>query len=1040
MRRLIAAALDNPAVVMALFLALTVAGISSFFSMPRREDPEVNPPFALIITALPGASAERVERLVTDPLEEAIDELDDIKRLSSTSRTGVSVIELELYQDVDVLERWRTLRRLVAQAGDQLPDDATRPEIRAENLLDVGVMTIAVSGPTGRDAKGVREEIERIAERLEDDIERVPGISRVASQGASDSEVGVEVDLRALAVRRIPFTRVVGALQAANTRLPGGDMAVAGTRFPVETSGAFESVEQVARAVVDVSPAGTPVTVGDLARVTRDSAEARERVRHRGRPAVLLTPFMQDGLSVTDLALELRALVRERSESLPDGFDLTIVTDQAERVERRIDKFSLNLLQGLFLVIAITALALGLGGMVPVTVALPLSMVMGLFGMSMVGLELHQVSISALVLVIGMLVDNSIVITENVERHMRLGSDPHKAAVDGAHEVWGSVLSSTLTTVVAFIPLAFMSDNTGEFIRSLPIVVCLTLGSSYVVAMLVTPALAARLYRPRETIAARLERRAVPVFDRFLTRALKRPWVPIGVALLALVLSLLSTGVGGLAYFPKLDVEFFPKAETREFHVDVTAPLGSSIDATEEGVAAVEQELERVPEVTSYTAALGRGFPRFYYNVFPRDADEAHAQVHVALAEDGRPTAEIVAELSERLAHLPGTRIEPRELEQGPPVGAPVVVRLAGEEIPPLREAAREVIRLIERSPAVDLVYDDYGPDVPQVAVEVDRVRASRAGLAESEIASAVRLAVAGFEATTLRDADEEVPVVVRADADQRNDFSGLATLYVDSRATGEAVPLLQVADVEPDFTLGSIRHRNRARTVTVKIFGAPGTATTVLEDAVEGAIAGYRPPDGVKLELGGETEHRSRSFESLGRLGLIAILAVFVILVFQYRSLLKPLAILTALPLAAIGGILGLWLLQSPLGFMAVLGFVSLIGVVVNDSIVLIEFVEICRRRGMDLDDAIREGVRIRLRPIMMTTVTTIGGMIPLTFFGGSLWQPMGAVIIFGLLTSTLLTLVIVPVLYRQLERARLFAARLLGRSPSLAEGESSG
>jgi multidrug efflux pump subunit AcrB len=582
-----------------------------------------------------------------------------------------------------------------------------------------------------------------------------------------------------------------------------------------------------------------------------------------------------------------------------------------------------------------------------------------------------------------------------------------------------------------------MSDNTGEFIRALPIVVCMTLGSSYLVAMLVTPALAARLYRPRDTIAAKLERKAVPLFDRLLAGALRRPWVPLGVATVALSLALMSTGVGQVPHFPKLDVEFFPKAETREFHVDVTAPLGSSLATTEEGVIAVEQALEQVPEVTSYTSSLGRGFPRFYYNVFPRDADEAHAQVHVALSEDGRATSEIVTELTERLGHLPGTRIEPRELEQGPPVGAPVVARLSGEEIPPLRAAAREVIRILERSPVVDLVYDNYGPDVPQVAVDVDRVRASRAGLAESEIAAAVRLAVAGYEATTLRDADEEVPVVVRAHEDQRSDFGGLATMFVDSQVSGEAVPILQLAEVRPDFTLGSIRHRDRARTVTIKIFPVPGAATTELEAAVQDAVKDYRPPDGVTLELGGETEHRSRSFESLGRLGLIAILAVFVILVFQYRSMIKPLAILTALPLAAIGGVVGLWALQAPLGFMAILGLVSLIGVVVNDSIVLVEFVEICRRRGADLDDAIREGVRIRLRPIAMTTVTTIGGMIPLTFLGGSLWRPMGAVIIFGLLVSTMLTLIIVPVLYRQLERTRLLVARLFKRAPRAVENE---
>ncbi len=1016
MRTILTAAMNNPSVVFVFFAALAIFGVASFITMPRLEDPEINPPFATVVTALPGASAEMVERLVTEPLEEAISELEDIKDLVSVSKTGYSKIDIELHAGVDVLEHWRTMRRLIRDAQDQLPDDAIQSKIFAENILDVGVMTLAVVAPTGSDPDGVITVLDGLAHATEQAIGKMPGVGRVELQGNLKEEVAVEVDLKKLALRRVPFTRVLGALRAANPRLPGGDVAVAGTNYAVRTARTFESVDQVAQVTVDVAGTGTPVRVSDVATVKRAPAQARDRARYLQRPAVLITPYMQSDWSITRLGADLREAVPSLAAPLPEGFELKIVSDQSQRVNKRIGHFMLNLFEGLVLVIGVTALALGLGGMVPVAISLPLAMLMGLGGMNALGLALHQVSISSLVIVIGMLVDNSIVITENVERHMRLGASPKQAAIDGALEVWGSVLTSTLTTVVAFTPLAFMSDNTGDFIRTLPIVVCLTLGSSYLAAMLLTPIVAARLYRPRETIITRLERRVLPHFDRLLDRALARPLITLALSGLLLA--------GALSSMNLLGVRFFPKAELSQFHVLVTAPAEANIAVTEETVRMVEQVLDEIPDVSHYASALGRGMPRFYYNVFPVRSDEAHGQILVTLKDDAQLTAaEVVEMLNRRFSNAPGVRIEPLEIEQGPPVGAPVVVRLQSKELAPIRRAAQEVIARIEGLPEVERVYDDFGLDVPRIAVEVDRAQASRAGLNEADIATAVRLAVAGIEATTLRDADEELSVVVRGRFEQEKDFSGLENLFVDSSVTQEAVPIRQVATVVPDFTLGAIPHRDQERTITVRVWNRSKISADELEVAVQRALEGFGVPQGVELSFGGETEHRSRSFESLGRLAIIAIFAVLVILVFQFRSLIKPFAILVALPLSAIGGILGLWVLGAPLGFMAILGLVALIGVVVNDSIVLVEFVEICRRQEMPVDKAVRQGARIRLRPIAMTTVTTVFGILPLALFGGSLWRPMGAVIIFGLITSSLLTLIIVPVLYRQLDRlASLF------------------
>ncbi|MDJ0763366.1 MAG: efflux RND transporter permease subunit [Myxococcota bacterium] len=1019
MKFVLRAALGNPAVVTAFFGAFIVAGLFSFFNMPRKEDPEVNPPFGVVITPLPGASAATVERLVTEPLETAIGELPDLKTLVSGSRTGVSVITIELFHEADVLDRFRTLRRLVSEGASELPSDALPSDIRAENLLDVGIMTMAVSATGEGTDSTVNQKLTALAESLESRVKKLSGISRVAIQGTIEKEVRVETDLHALAVRRVPFTRLLGALQSANNRLPGGDIAIQGSRFPVETSGAFERLSEVAATTIDVSPTGTPVKVADVATVALGEEDARVRARYMGRPAVLVTPYMQDGAKITALGERLSALVDDFRSSLAPGFHVDIASNQSARVDRRISKFVVNLLQGLGLVIGITAIALGLGGMIPIAAALPLAMLMGLALMDAVGIELQQMSLYALVLVIGMLVDNSIVITENVERHMRFGKSSRDAALDGTYEVAGSVLSSTLTTIVAFIPLAFMSDNAGEFIRSMPIVVSLTLASSYVVAMVVTPALATRLYRPQETIATRLERWAQPKFDRFLWGALRHPWVTLGISgmfLAGTIWVIVGTLNGNLAL---VGLEYFPKSESRECHIDITTPVGSHITTTEQAVKKVETALAQVPEIASYTATVGEGFPRFFYNVFPRSSDESHAQIHLRLTKDGRPTPQILAAIKALVGPMPGTRVEYREMEQGPPVGAPVVVRISGEEIPTIRKAAVAVIGRLKGSPIIEDVYDDFGPDIPRVSVDVDRDRAARVGLSEGEIAAAVRMAITGVQATTLRQGDEEIPIVVSAKEDERQDIGDLNALFVDARATGKTVPIRQVAEVVPDFTPGQIRHRDFERTISVRVWGAEDVPTTDLERVVRSVLADYTAPSGVTLTFGGETEHRTRSFASLGQLGLVALMAVFIILVIQYRSLSKPFAILAALPLSIIGAVVGLMVLKTTMGFMSIVGMVSLIGVVVNDSIVLVEFIEQQRRQGEGLDAAIREGVRIRLRPIFMTTVTTIFGMIPLTFFGGVLWRPLGAVIIFGLLFATLLTLVVIPVLYRQIEKA---------------------
>jgi len=1007
MRRLIQAAYEHPTLTGIFFTAMVLAGVFSFHNMPRREDPEVSVPYAIVVTVYPGASAEKVERLITGPIEDAAYNIGDIKKLDSYSRTGVSVVVIQIHLGCDIDEHWRRLRREIADV--ELPENALSPEITAEDLIDVGTVTLALAAPEGSEQDTVAPMLARLSDPIEKRLKKVAGVERVEVTGYPEEEVKVDVDLKKISMRRLPFTRIPGAIMAADARIPGGDLKLAGTRFPVEISSQFETEEQVKNVIVDMSDTGSPVRVGDVALVKKGPEESSVRARWMGRRAVLLTAFMQDGVDVTRLGRRLREMRSDIARNLPDGYTLAVAADQGRRVQKRISGFMFSMLQGFLLVVMVIALTLGLRGTVAVAVALPLSILMAFAGMSVFNIELQQVSIAALILAVGMLVDNSIVITENVHRHLRLGESKMSAAVNGAGEVWGSILSSTLTTMVAFIPLAFMGGMTGTFIRSIPIVICLCLASSYLVAMLLSPSLGARLLKPSGGLVLKFDRKLMPGYERLLKWTLNHPLRTLVGAFVLIAISVASVRF--------MDVQFFPAAEVNEFIIDIAGPPDANVDKTESVVRKVEKVLSVHQGVDQFTASVGQSMPKFYYNVETVSADEAFAQFLVHSKHGGESTAGVVADLKKLMPDVPGYRISVQQLEQGPPVGAPVVARLSGQKIALLRKAARQIKARLEGLPEVEQIYDDYGDDIPRVSVEVDEVHAARAGITNMDIMRQLRLAVSGVSAAELREGDDEIPVVVRVLEDQRGDFNALKSLYLDT-AGGKSTPLGQFARIVPDFTLARVIHLDRERTVSVKIWGRD-TSALMLEKAVRERISDYELPDGVELSYGGETEERDESFSNLGSLAVVAIMAVLFILVSQYRSLRHAFVIITALPFSVVGGVLGLWITHSPIGFMALVGLVSLIGVVVNGSIVLLEFIEMRRREGIDLEQAVVDAGKVRFRPIILTTVTTVGGLVPLTFFSTNLWMPMGSVVIFGLLVSTVLTLIVVPVLFTQVEKA---------------------
>ena len=1004
-RRLVAGAAQNWHLTLAAFLGVVVAGIIGYLSLRRQEDAKVGVPYALIVTVFPGAGPERVENLVSRPLEEAAQSIGDLRWISSTSRANVSVILLRLENGVDIDAHWQDLREAVAAARGELPEGVREPKVETKSFDDVAVLTLAISAPgqTWDDAERRLRDEARVVERR---LEGVRGVSRVEIQGDRDEELAAELDLEAMKTRRVTLERVLQALAARNVKIPPGSLERGGSVVVLEASGFFRSEDEVGRTVVDITPAGTPVRLHEIARVHRRWQDAEERIYHDGAPALLLAVFPQDSADLVELGGRLREWVERRRDELPPGLELALTTDQAERIERRVDNFVGNLWQGMLIVVIVCVLLLGARNALLVALAVPASSLGALFTMWLAGIEMHQVSLGALVIALGMLVDNAVVVADNVTAHLRLGKDRMTAAIDGASEVNLAILSSTLTTVAAFIPLMIMPGLAGEYVSSLPFVVSAALAWSYLLALFVNPMLAGRLLHPKLGLAERLQGVLSRGYRRLAPALLRLRWLILAAAVAGVALAL-----HGL---PQLGIEFFPKAEMAQFYVDVEGPDGSTVERTTTSARVVEQRLRREPIVREITTMVGGGLPRFYYTHFPRESDPTVAQLLVRVAPDTPPddVRGLIVRLNRELVHLPDTRVTGHQLELGPPVGAPVVIRLTGDDVGTLRAASRTLRTRLAADPDITRTADDFGQDTRQVRAVVDDAQLGRAALTHFQVAATIRAAAEGVTATTFDTHDEELPVTVRARPADRDDFALLEDLYLDSPIAGK-VPLRQVARLEPVFEVGRLHRRNLQRTLSLKVWTDTLLATE-LQTRVEAALADYRPPPGVQLELGGEAEERDEAFANLGRAAIIAVAVILIILVAQFRSYGQALTVLATIPFSIIGAFLGLWVTGSPVGFMAMLGLVSLSGVVVNNAILLLEFINIGLRQGKPLEQAIIDAAGSRLRPILATSLTTVVGLIPLTFSGGGFWAPMGAVMIGGLLTSTVLTLVVVPSLAR--------------------------
>lgn len=1004
-------AIDNYQFTLVIFLLLVLLGLDSFLTMPRTEDPPLQLPGASIITIYPGTNPMDMEELVVTPIEEALNELDDIKKIEATIQYGLAHIAIEFTFGTDPDDKFEEVVRQVNSIRNDLPSDMYDLEIMQYRSSDVCIMQLAlVSDDKPFDL------LEKEAEKLKKAMEKVNGVLRINILAVPAKEVRIALDMEKMAKMNISLNEVAQAIQSTNANIPGGSLILSGIDYNVKTSGTYADLEEIKNTIVK-SEQGRISYLRDIARVDFNFEDNRYYARQNGQRAIFISVQQKMNFNIYTIAEEIDRIIESYELNKADpSIHLEYIFDQTESVDSRINGFLSNLIGGIILVGILIFLSLGFRAAVLVMLAIPFSILIGLGFVDLTGFGLQQITIAALVIALGLLVDNSIVIVENIERFIELGKTRKEAAIIGTSRLGWPIVSATMTTVLAFIPLIAMPDKAGKFIQSMPITVIFTLIISLFLALTLTPYVSmiflkehrnstdskSATFKVKKGLKALIE----GPYRKILNYSLKRAWLVITASLLAMG--------GATLLFTQVGVSFFPKAEKPQFMIRIYTPEGSSIDHTDTIVRKVETVLDTIPLIKSYASNIGHGNPRIYYNIFPKRYQKNFAEIFVELSDyEAETFDQLISHIRRHFSDFPGARIEVKEFEQGAPVEAPLAIKITGNNLDILQRIALDVENHVWETSGVVNIDNPISRGRTDIFVHINKDKASLLGVPIVEIDRTLRTAIAGVKISEYRDQEgNDYDMVLRLSTSNQIQLRDFDRIYVSS-LSGKTIPVRQLAHITFRKSPGMITHYNLDRSATVTGDIQKGYSLDKIATQIDNRLQNYPWPEGYEYKFTGEIESRKESFAGMQRASVIAIIAIFAVLVLQFRSVRQPLIIFSAIPLAVVGSVIALYLTGNTFSFTAFIGLISLIGIVVNNSIILVDYSNELIRDGLSILEAVKEASEVRFTPILLTTFTTIGGLLPLTLRGGTLWAPMGWTIIGGLLFSTLLTLLLVPVLY---------------------------
>ncbi|GAA4338410.1 efflux RND transporter permease subunit [Flaviaesturariibacter amylovorans] len=990
-----------------VFLMIVVVSLTTVLTMPRAEDPEINPPQYPIIAIYPGTSPKDLEELVVKPIEKRVSELEQIKKIESTITDGVASVVVEYKYGVDVENKYQELVREIGALRSELPQDLYKLEVKKVSPTDVNVLQVALVSENASD-----KSLRTFANNLKEELERVPGLKKADYTGVPEQVLRVDLQLEKLAQQKIPLNYVIGSIQSEAANIPGGPVRGGVKTFNVKTSGKYKSIDEVRNTIVWAGN-GHVVYLKDVADVEFRYAEPKHITRLNGHRAVLVTAAQKPGENIARTQAAYAPVLEKFEKTLPKNIAMVKAFDQAENVGRRLGGLGIDFIIAISLVL-ITLLPLGGRAALVVMVAIPLSLGIGIVLLNAFGFSLNQLSIVGLVVALGLLVDDSIVVVENIERWLREGWSRNAAVIEGTKQIGLAVLGCTATLIIAFLPLAFMPEAAGEFIRGLPMAVIFSVLASMLVSLTIVPFLGARVLKvhgnPEGNLFLRgLKRLISGSYTKLLEAALLRPKTTLFIAL--------GLFVASLGIFKLIGFRLFPASEKPQFLVNVTMPLQSNLELTDSMARRVEGELAKEPLVKYYTTNVGKGNPRIYYNVIPENEKPDFAQFYVQLQDDVNPKKKraLIDALRDRFAGVAGAKIEVKDFEQGPLVEAPVAIRFTGEHLDTLRAIAARAEDLLKSVPGAIYVNNDVRVLKSDLHLNINTEKSRMLGIGTADIDKTVRLAIAGYEAGTYTDAaGKDFDIMIGTPRDRFATINSFDGIFVNN-AVGTPVPLSQVAQLDFESSPTIIKHVDKKRYVVVTAFTEEGVLTEKVLKEFMKRSSELKLPAGYELVLAGEVQSQKDAFG--GSFGTVVIATIFLfimVLILEFKTFKSTLIVLSVIPLGVIGGVCALWITGNPMSFVAIIGFIGLAGIEVKNSILLVDFTNQLRAEGKGLDAAIREAGELRFLPIVLTSLTAIGGLLPIAISSNPLISPLALVLIGGLVSSTLLSRIVTPVLYK--------------------------
>jgi multidrug efflux pump subunit AcrB len=995
---------------MVMFIALCALGGSALFSIPKAEDPNFPFPMLAVIAVLPGSTPSDMERLVVDPLETRFKTLDDVKNMKTEIEDGLAVIQVEFQSGVDPVQKHDDLLREMNAVRPSLPAELVRLEVRKFDAALTNIITLGLTSETAS-----YRELDRYARALKRRLESLPGVGDVELAGLPRQEVAVALDLPRMVQLGVSTQEVMVAIGADAQNVPAGTLDAGARRFNIKTSGDYTSIEEIRNTVVRMSGSAT-LRLRDIADVQLQVGEASQIARLDGKPAVLLAAAQKDGENIYTVTEHIDAALRSFSGTLPTHIQLARGFEQVQNVSRRMDGFARDFALAIALVL-FTLLPLGTRASLVVMITIPLSLAIGLLVLQVTGFSINQMSVVGFVIALGLLVDDSVVVVENITRHLRQGLPPRAAAVAGTRQITASVVGCTATLIFAFVPLLALPGIAGQYVRSMPLAIVFTILASLLVSLSIVPFLSSVLLKPQgahgNVFLRALNWTVEGSYRRVLERALRHPVLTLVVAL--------GLFAGSLALIPSIGFSLFPKAGVPQFLVRIETAEGASLSETDRAARFVEGVLARHPEISRVTTSVGKGHPRVYYNTFPSDEKSNFAEVLAqAKARDVEQRAAFYTQLRDELTAYPGARIELFEFANGPPIDAPVAFRLLGDDESELEAVALRVQRVLLETDGTRDVRNRSHERRTDLRLRIDRERAALLGIAVPDIDRAVRLALGGVPVGKYREQTAEEAYDIKVALPHLRPMSagasrpGLEALELLRLPTPTgAVPLSQVAQLELDPSPTKLRHYDKERCVTVTAQVRDGYNTDRVTKHVLVQLSKLPLPAGVRIMPAGEIESREESFKGIGTALLLAAFGVLAILVLEFRTFKSTLIVASVIPLGVIGGLVALYATGNTLSFTSSIGFVALIGIEVKNSILLVDFTGQLRARGVPLMAAIAQAGETRFVPILLTTLTAIGGLLPLALENSSLYSPLALVILGGLISSTVLTRVVTPIVY---------------------------